>query len=373
MAKFLNTLASENSGVLSRSKVNIYDTIPRHILADSENFIQLLQDYYEFLNERGMPINVITNMVKNSDIERADEEFIDNLMAETMVDLPFDPQANRKIFYKRVVDFYRTKGTIESFRVFFRVFFNDNIELFYPKDYTFTLGQNRWDAQLRIPEFSEEGVLLGYTYGGWVNNQGMLSTNQYLTDGRYYQPYSYVIKSSLNITRWQYIFNKVCHPSGFVFYGEVAIFVELLNTNDNLFRIPDNQPGFTRPSELAQQILIELLKDTPYTENIELYIIKRFNIIADCSAYTNTKQNHFMNKYFAITDIRQYYDLDVYDVDVAENLPGTYIKIFGLDSGNSFTNGFSNGFGEIITPLSGYLTTQSGAIITTQDLDPIEV
>jgi hypothetical protein len=203
---------------------------------------------------------------------------------------------------------------------------------------------NRWDATLRIPSFSEEGVLTGYTYGGWVNNQGMLSTTQYLTDGRYYQPYSYVIKSGLNITKWQYIFNKVCHPSGFVFYGEVAIFVELLDSEDNLFRIPENQPGFLRPQEVIQKILIELLKDTPYSETIELYIKKIFLIPVDCSATTNTIEDHYINKYFSASDIRQYYDLDVYDIDVAENLPGTYIKIFGLESGNSFTNGFSNGF-----------------------------
>lgn len=367
MAKFLNNLASDNSQTLSKSKINIYDTIPRHILADSENFITLLQDYYEFLNEKGMPIHTITNMVKNTDIDRADAEFIDNIMAETMVDLPFDPQANRKIFYKRVVDFYRTKGTIESFRIFFRVFYNDNIELFYPKDSTFTLGQNRWDAELRIPDFDENGILVGYTYGGWVNNQGMLSTTQFLTDGRYYQPYSYVIKSSQNISKWQYVFNKVCHPAGFVFYGEIAIFIELLDTNDNLFRIPTNQPGFTRPTELVQKIIIELLKDTPYTETIELHIRKILIFEADFRASTNTISDHFMNKYFSLTDISQYYQYDVTEIDTAENLPGTLISsvllthldeltdhndvVITTESGlpieiSLSVSGFSNGFGE---------------------------
>jgi hypothetical protein len=354
MAKFLSVPASSNSEILSKSKINIYDTIPRHILEDSENFIQLLQDYYEFLNERNMPINVITNMVKNTDIDRADEQFIDNILAETMVDLPSEPSANRKIFYKRVVDFYRTKGTIESFRIFFRVFFNDNIEIFYPKDYTFTLGLNRWDSELRIPSFNEEGVLTGYTYGGWVNNQGMLSTTQYLTDGRYYQPYSYVIKAGLNITKWQYVFNKVCHPSGFVFYGEVAIFVELLDINDNLFRIPDIQPGFTRPQELVQKILIELLKDTPYTETIELYIRKIFSIVVDSSATTNTIQNHYINKYFSVSDIRQYYELDVTEIDTANNIPGL----------NVVTGGFV---------VYGSLTTEDDVVITDEEDNPLLV
>ncbi|MGK3945413.1 hypothetical protein ABK046_44610, partial [Streptomyces caeruleatus] len=115
---------------------------------------------------------------------------------------------------------------------------------------TFTMGVNRWDSTLKKPQFDGGGNLVGYTFGGWVNNKGMLSTTQYLTDGRYYQPYSYVIKSGLNISKWQYVYNKVCHPTGFVFYGEIAIFIELLDTNDNLFRMPTDQPGFTRPSEL---------------------------------------------------------------------------------------------------------------------------
>lgn len=379
MAKFLSVPTSSNSEILSKSKINIYDTIPRHILSDSENFIQLLQDYYEFLNERNMPINVITNMVKNSDIDRIDSEFIETLLAETMVDLPSEPSANRTIFYKRVVDFYRTKGTIESFRIFFRVFFNDNIEIFYPKDYTFTLGTNRWDAELRIPSFDEGGALTGYSYGGWINNQGMLSTNQFLTDGRYYQPYSYVIKSGLNITKWQYIFNKVCHPSGFVFYGEVAIFVELLNSNDNLFRIPVNQPGFTRPQELVQKIIIELLKDTPYTESIELYIRKIFSIVVDNSATTNTIQNHFITKYFSVNDIRQYYGLDVSQIDTANNIPGLVIDtgsyvIYGeltTEDNVIITDESDNPF--LINIITNALLTEDNEVITDEADNPILV
>ena len=140
MAKFLSTSTSQNSAMMSKSVVNIYDTIPQHILQDNKNFIQLLQDYYEFLNEKGMPINVITNMVKNNDIDRVDEEFISGIMSETMGDLPLEMQSNKKVFYNRVADFYRTKGTIESFRIFFRVFFRHLFvrELFVLKSTTST-------------------------------------------------------------------------------------------------------------------------------------------------------------------------------------------------------------------------------------------
>lgn len=349
MAKFLSTLASENTQRISKQKVNIYDTLPSHIVNDSENFIQLLQDYYEFLNERGMPVNVITNMVKNNDIDRVDEEFINSLMTETMPDLPLEPSTNRKMFYKRVVDFYRTKGTIEGIRVFFRVFFNDAIELYYPRDDTFTMGVNRWDSTLKKPQFDGGGNLVGYTFGGWVNNKGMLSTTQYLTDGRYYQPYSYVIKSGLNISKWQYVYNKVCHPTGFVFYGEIAIFIELLDTNDNLFRMPTDQPGFTRPSELEQQILIELLKDTPYTESIEILIKKIIKIHVDFRPDTTRKENHRFDKYFSLTDIRQYYEYNVRQIDSVENLPGTYL-----------TRPF-------------FLTTERGDLFLTEDSDTLQL
>lgn len=323
MAKFLSTPPSQNSAMMSKSVVNIYDTIPQHILQDNKNFIQLLQDYYEFLNEKGMPINVITNMVKNNDIDRVDEEFISGIMSETMGDLPLEIQTNKKVFYNRVADFYRTKGTIESFRIFFRVFFNDTIDIIYPKDYTFTLGDGIWDATAKIPKF-ENGVLVGYRYGKWLNDRSMLSSSQRLTDGKYYQPFSYVIKCGTNISKWQYVFNKVCHPSGFVFYGEISIFIEILDNDINHFRIPINQPGFTRPVEQIKRLYIELLNEDPYLNTVSLWVNKRIDVIVDSTTETHRENNHWLDKYFSHDDIRQYYGFTVDEIDYLSNEPGIF-------------------------------------------------
>lgn len=80
-----------------------------------------------------------------------------------------------------------------------------------------------------VPEESEDatgtvdlGPLSRYE-GFYESEQGHLSTNKVLQDNVYYQPYSYVLKSEIVISRYRDMIKNLVHPAGFAFFGSVYI------------------------------------------------------------------------------------------------------------------------------------------------------
>lgn len=59
--------------------------------------------------------------------------------------------------------------------------------------------------------------------GKYIETKGFLSWDQYLQDGYYYQIFSYVIKSNQALKTYKNLVNKIVHPAGTKFFGQVDI------------------------------------------------------------------------------------------------------------------------------------------------------
>ena len=97
-----------------------------------------------------------------------------------------------------------------SFKALFRLIFNDDIELFFPRVDILKPSDAKWDS----------------TNNRWKNDDGKLSVKKFIQDSRYYQSFSYVIKTGQTIDNWKDVVKKLLHPAGFAFFGEVTIFSE---------------------------------------------------------------------------------------------------------------------------------------------------
>jgi len=60
---------------------------------------------------------------------------------------------NKKHFYKLLKDFYQSKGSKKSYKFLFRAFFNEAIEIYYPKEQVLKANDNVWSqsTSVRIP------------------------------------------------------------------------------------------------------------------------------------------------------------------------------------------------------------------------------
>ena len=345
------------------------DLIPDHIQAaypDLVEFIKVYALYLERTNKSGFYLNALDIQ---RDIDFIEENLLTELQNEIGIAVPRDFAADPRTFYKRLIEFYRSRGTPESITSFFRMIYDDEVETYFPlvdllepsdgdwtdqaadiqinhsaytpwniitlsgsqADPTIISGNN--DAAQSIfldddvvfvndvyqtsgTDYTEEvysesnitkyklnfttqlsngDVIKTYPKGLFTTANGFLSNKKYIQDSYYYQKFSYVLRTGSNVSEWKNAFTRLIHPAGFIFFGEVSIFIELLtSTNDQV------QYGWL-PSvgKITLNIPLEQIGPAAFHE-IGSYIEKTYTHYANGSSEKKKigMQNHWENMKF---------------------------------------------------------------------------
>lgn len=152
---------------------------------------------------------------KNSDSEiDSTNQYLEMMQKEIAAAIPrsvSNVNVNKNTLYKRIVDFYKIRGSSDSVETFFRLLFNEPVEIVKPYDSTLIPSTSDYD----------EGTGLFATTRGFVSDKKIR-----LHDSYKYQKYSYLIKTGKNITDWDNVFNRLVHPAGFIFFGEILLLLE---------------------------------------------------------------------------------------------------------------------------------------------------
>lgn len=98
-----------------------------------------------------------------------------------------------------------------------------------------------------------------YTRGAYTSTLGFLDDSIKLQDSYFYQQFSYVIRTGNNVDIWKDAFNRLVHPSGFKFFGEILLILELLNSRSVM---PLLQPGMIYDEDIPLLILLDNLLNT---------------------------------------------------------------------------------------------------------------
>ena len=135
----------------------IESIIPRQLIADAGGLIQFLKEYYNFLNEEGGPSHVLNNILANRDLDRVVDEFLELLQKEVGAGFTTQLVANKVNLYKNIVQFYQSKGSIESFKLLFRLLYNIEVNISFPKEKILIASDGRWLQQNSIFIEATEG------------------------------------------------------------------------------------------------------------------------------------------------------------------------------------------------------------------------
>lgn len=118
---------------------------------------------------------------------------------------------NKNTLYKRIIDFYKIRGSTDSIETFFRLLFNEPVKIEKPYDNTLIPSSGDWSGDTNQ----------------FVSRKGFVSEKKIrLHDSYRYQKYSYLIKTGINLTEWDNVFTRLVHPSGFIFFGEILLLLE---------------------------------------------------------------------------------------------------------------------------------------------------
>lgn len=151
----------------------VSDLIPEQQRENADVLIRLLEDYYRFLNSEGLPSNILENITKEQDIDRSSLRYIDEIQKEIAKTFPNSLNFNKVSFYKRIVDYYSSRGTEDSALTFFKLFFDETVDIFYPKDTLFRLSQGNWKRKDNINLLP---TVTGYTRNGYELSDNLIGT-----------------------------------------------------------------------------------------------------------------------------------------------------------------------------------------------------
>lgn len=149
----INTSIVSISGSRKRTKENVRveSLIPSQLRESSAVLIELLRDYYDYMNKHDNPSYEIDSINNVRDIDTPYHDYLDQIQKEIAAALPGIIVADKVKLYKNLVQYYRLRGSSDSIELFFKIIFQDNVEVYYPREDILIPSSGRWDLESRKP------------------------------------------------------------------------------------------------------------------------------------------------------------------------------------------------------------------------------
>jgi hypothetical protein len=168
----LSFAAGASSEYEEKSAIDVKYTLPEFIQEDYAKFVTFIEKYYEFMDQEENPIHILLN--KNFyDIDDSNTAELDKWALQLAHDFPKVLEVDRKTLYKNIKSIYESKGSERSIKAFFRLVYNEEIEVYYPSKNILRTSDGIW-----IEEKSVRAIA-GYNNYEALNLEGTLADIKY--------------------------------------------------------------------------------------------------------------------------------------------------------------------------------------------------
>ena len=188
----------------------VRDALPEFFTQDFPKLVTFLEKYYDYLDSDDVSSfdNQLRQIYQTRDTQEVPSKLLSTLISEIAAGNTGDNFIDPNFYAQRIHELHRTKGSRFSIEEFFRAFYQQNVEVEYPKNDIFTVGHDSAGPLSRIGAES----------------------NKFIRNNALYQIYSILIKSPLAQTTWIELYKKFVHPAGFYIAGTVQTDVEAIGT-----------------------------------------------------------------------------------------------------------------------------------------------
>ena len=104
------------------------------------------------------PSHVLNNIERAMDIDNNSVQFLELMQKEIASVIPRNITVNKRNLYKNIVDYYKVRGSADSIEIFFRLLFNDEVEVQYPWDKTLIPSSGNWDQPINVDSILASAV-----------------------------------------------------------------------------------------------------------------------------------------------------------------------------------------------------------------------
>jgi hypothetical protein len=133
-----------------KTSILINRQLPEFIREEYPQFIAFLEAYYEFLEtKQGTNLNDVLKVSKDAryftDIDKSLEQFEEQFFNTFIPLLSKNTIVSKDFLIKNVLPLYLSKGSKESFILLFKLLFNEEPKIIYPKDFILRASDGRWN------------------------------------------------------------------------------------------------------------------------------------------------------------------------------------------------------------------------------------
>ena len=124
--------------------------LPDFVRSEHPKFVTFLKKYYEWLEQNNQVNYEIERLKESIDVDDADSYYLNLLKRDLLPYFPEEIVADKRLFLKLVNQFYKSNGTPDSIKFLFKALFNDNIDIYYPKDDILKASDGKWTLPLAL-------------------------------------------------------------------------------------------------------------------------------------------------------------------------------------------------------------------------------
>lgn len=134
----------------NKTSVLVNSLLPEFLDTEGPKFQAFVKAYYEWMETTGQMTDQSKNILNNQDIDQAAEEFLKYFKREVLTDFPEEILADKRLVYKKIKDLYRSKGSEESYKLLFRILYDEEVDFYYPGQDLLRASDGRWIQETSI-------------------------------------------------------------------------------------------------------------------------------------------------------------------------------------------------------------------------------
>ncbi len=128
----------------------ISNQLPDFIRNENPKFVLFLEKYYEWMEQSNNAIGQTQALFNSKDLDLINSTYLDEIVKEVLPYFPKEILLDKTKFLKHVGQFYRSKGSLDSLKFLFRLLYNEDIEIYFPKEQVLKLSDGKWVLPLAL-------------------------------------------------------------------------------------------------------------------------------------------------------------------------------------------------------------------------------
>lgn len=122
----------------------VADQFPQFYREEGPQFITFMEAYYEWMEQEGNVVGDARNLLSYRDIDTTLDQFMSHFNAKYLYGIPEKVRTDKRFLIKHVLDIYRAKGTIQGYKLLFKILYDEDISIYLPSRDMFATSVGEW-------------------------------------------------------------------------------------------------------------------------------------------------------------------------------------------------------------------------------------